>query len=524
MKSPRNKLHRELEFRRCRADEAYFLANYWMIRHPERGLVPFELFDYQRDALSAFADERFTLVLKARQIGLTTLLAGHMFWLAWFQDHKEILVLSITERDAAKVIEKIKDGYKSIPDWLKDRGPSLLTEHQQKMPFSNGSVIESLPSRNDPARGRTASLVVLDEWASYDNPEQAWASVMPVADVGGRIIALSTAKGSGNTFHTQWVKSQRNESRFKPLFFPWSVRPERDEEWYARQSLDYAEWQLHQEFPADPDEAFIKSGRLVFDLGTLDAQATREADRGRLVTGSYGGNGFQDDESGQLWVWELPDPSHGYVVGADVAMGISTGDYSSAHVIDTKTGNVVAHWHGHIDPDLFGDELARLGHFYNKALVGVESNNHGLTTLKALQRTGYPNIYYQRQMAGRFETPGQRMGWRTTKATKPLMIDNLNRALRDDSLHIMDSNTISELKGYVRMDNGSMAGSPHDDRVVSLAIAEQMRQYSFTPEAQSTQSDYWSFDWWMRQAHSDEQERLVIGSLSRRNGTNALSL
>ena len=522
MKSPRNKLHRELEYRRCRADESYFLRNYWMIRHPERGLVPFELFDYQEEALSAFADERFNLVLKARQIGLTTLLAGHMFWLAWFQDHKEILVLSITERDAAKVIEKIKDGYKSVPDWLKARGPTLMTEHQQKMPFSNGSVIESLPSRNDPARGRTASLVVLDEWASYDNPDEAWASVMPVADVGGRIIALSTAKGSGNVFHNQWVKSQRGESRFKPLFFPWNVRPERDDEWYARQSLDYADWQLHQEFPGDPDEAFIRSGRMVFDIGTLDAQVIREADKGRIVAGQYGGVTFQVDESPEsnVYVWELPDPAHGYVIGADVAMGLSTGDYSSAHVIDVRTGNVVATYHGHIDPDLFGDELARLGRFYNRALIGVESNNHGLTTLKSLQRTGYPNIYYQRQMSGRFETPGQRLGWRTTKATKPLMIDGLVRSLRDGALHVPDSNTISELRGYVINDNGSMGGSPHDDRVISLAICEQMRQYSFMPEAQVPQSDYWTFDYFAKMLDEDPRKQpTAIGHLSKRNAS-----
>jgi hypothetical protein len=496
-----------------------------MIRHPDGGLIPFELFDYQVNALSAFAEQRFTLALKARQIGLTTLLAGHMFWLAWFHDHKEVLVLSITERDSQQVVSKIKDGWKSIPDWLKARGPALLTDHQQKMPFSNGSVIESLPSRNDPARGRTASLVVLDEWASYDNPDEAWASVMPVADVGGRIIALSTAKGSGNMFHTQWVRASQNKSKFKPLFFPWNCRPERDEQWYHQQTLDYQDWQMAQEFPGDPEEAFIKSGRMVFDLGTLDAQVTRESDQGRLVAGAYGGQSFLEDGDGNLSVWELPHPEHAYAIGADVAMGLSTGDYSSAHVIDTRTGHVVAHWHGHIDPDLFGDELARLGRFYNKALVGVESNNHGLTTLKALQRTGYPHIYFQRQMAGRYETPGQRLGWRTTKATKPLMIDNLSRALRDGALKVFDGNTVAELKGYVRMDNNSMAGSPHDDRVISLAIAEQMRQYSFSPEAQAPQSDYWSFDWWSRQIDEGNQPIVQpIGALSRRNGTTGLVL
>jgi hypothetical protein len=523
MKSPRTKIQREVEFRRCKNDPAYFFKTYWQVRTPDQGLVAFELFDYQHEALARFIDERFILVLKARQIGLTTLLAGYMFWFAWFQNHKDVLVLSVTERDANQVVAKVKDGYRGLPEWLRERGPSLLTEHQQKMPFSNGSTIESLPSRNDPARGRTASLVVLDEWASYDNPTEAWASVGPVADVGGRIIALSTAKGSGNMFHKQWVRSASGKSKFKSMFFPWSVRPERDQEWYERQRLDYAEWQLAQEFPTDPEEAFIKSGRMVFDLGTLDAQATREPDRGRLVAGSTGGQAFMIDESPEsnLNVWELPEPSHTYVVGADVAMGVSTGDYSAAHVIDCKTGNVVAVYHGHIDPDLFGGELARLGRFYNRALVGVESNNHGLTTLKSLQRSGYPNIYFQRSLTGRYETPGQRMGWRTTKASKPLMINGLVTALREGLLKVPDGDTVSELRGYVMSDDGrTMFGSPHDDRVIALAIAEQMRQYSFTPEARRTepQGEYWSFDWWSSQIDKEELE-MGIGSRSRNSGT-----
>jgi hypothetical protein len=171
------------------------------------------------------------------------------------------------------------------------------------------------------------------------------------------------------------------------------------------------------------------------------------------------------------------------VIGADVAEGLARGDYSSAHVIDAKSGLLVAHWHGHIDPDKFGEDvLYALGHFYNEALIGVESNNHGLTTLTALNRANYSNLYRQRRLNQRHAEQTEQLGWRTTSLTKPLAIDELNANIRDGVIELRCEYTIAELKTFVRDDNGSMHGSPHDDRVMSLAIANQMLKYCWLPE------------------------------------------
>jgi hypothetical protein len=243
---------------------------YWHIAHPAHGRILFDLRDAQSFALDEWANNRYSLTLKARQIGWTTLVAAHQFWLAYFKDDQNIIDLSRTEREAVLLLRKTKYGMKHLPDWMLDRGPKSLVEHQQRMGFSNGSQITSMPSASDPARGESATLVVVDEWAFLPNPEEAWASIEPVADVGGRIIGLSTANGSGNFFHNLWTGAETGNNRFSPMFFPWSASEDRDETWYESKKQSMLSWQLAQEYPTSPEEAFVRSGNPVFDLDMLD--------------------------------------------------------------------------------------------------------------------------------------------------------------------------------------------------------------------------------------------------------------
>jgi len=268
-----SELRQEAEWRRCQKDESYFLRKYWHIAHPAHGRILFDLRDAQSQALDRWANNRYSLTLKARQIGWTTLVAAHQFWLAFFHDDQNIIDLSRTERESVLLLKKTKYGFKHLEPWLLERGPQSLIEHQQKMGFSNGSQITSMPSASDPARGESASLVVVDEWAFLPNPEEAWASIEPVADVGGRIIGLSTANGSGNFFHNLWTGSVTGNNKFDAMFFPWSASEDRDEAWYEGKKDAMLPWQLAQEYPTSPEEAFVRSGNPVFDLDVLDAMS-----------------------------------------------------------------------------------------------------------------------------------------------------------------------------------------------------------------------------------------------------------
>ena len=268
-------LQREAEWRRCTEDEPYFLRKYWHIAHPAHGRILFDLRDAQSAALTHWDNHRYSLTLKARQIGWSTLVAAHQFWLAFFTPDQNIIDLSRTEREAVQLLRKTKYGFSHLPRWMVDRGPRSLVEHQQRMFFGNGSQIVSMPSASDPARGESATLIVVDEWAFLPNPEEAWSSIEPVADVGGRIIGLSTANGSGNFFHHLWVGSSTGNNKFEPMFYPWSATEDRDDAWYESKVESMLPWQLAQEYPTTPEEAFVKSGNPVFDLDVLDELMVR---------------------------------------------------------------------------------------------------------------------------------------------------------------------------------------------------------------------------------------------------------
>lgn len=518
----KTELLREKAWRACRGSSpldvdalVLFMERYCHIQHPEQGMILIPLRPAQLAILDTWMNERYSIVLKARQIGWSTLVALYSLWLAFFWPDKLIIMLSKGDREAMKLLQKSTYAYEHLPAWMKLRGPRRTTKNLKKITFDNASVIESLPSKEDPARSSTASLVIVDEWAFLDNPEEAWASIEPIADVGGRVIGLSTANGWGNFFHTMWVKAKTGASQFKPMFFPWSANDDRDEAW-LQAKFDNApqQWLVHQEYPTTEDEAFIKSGNPVFDVEALGLMETMRPGRGHLTVMPEKPRSplWTPSSKGPIRIFEQPRLGESYVIGGDVAQGLEHGDFSSAHVISAATDHVAAVWHGHIDPDLFGDALCALGYFFNTALVAVEVNNHGLTTLKAMQRAGYPRLFFRRDVDKRYEQQGPQLGWYTSMVTKPLMIDELAMALRAE-LIVQDEETIAELRTYVRDEKGQMSGSPYDDRVISLAIANQMRRWHTShefaePEVQAGTWDYY-FQKVMRE--KEQTDRLVIG-------------
>ena len=181
-----------------------------------------------------------------------------------------------------------------------------------------------------------------------------------------------------------------------------------------------------QEYPSDADEAFISSGRPKFNTKALKKYKTltKEGKKGYLFDNG-GVVKFVPDEKGYVTIWEEPDSDKSYCIGADVAEGLIKGDYSCAVVGSSDNFDIVAMWHGHIDPDLFGIELIKLGKYYNEAYLGVENNNHGGTTLTTIKKNEYWNLFFTKTYDRMSETVTQKVGWNTNLRTKPLMIDKL---------------------------------------------------------------------------------------------------
>lgn len=504
MPSDTELLH-EVDFRRYARDERAFFAEVWKIRHPEEGAIPLKLRPAQEEILEIWNNERLTISLKARQIGWSTLAAAHTFWLAFFHSDRRCIFLSAGEDEAMELLSFADYGYKRLPDWIIARGPKRTDNNKKSLTFDNGSSIDSLPTGQDPARGKTAYILFFDEFASLEWPDEAWASARPVVDIGGRMHIISTAKGSGTLFEDLWNKAETKQSKFKAVFYPWTSVPGRDDEWYQDQLNESPEWFVHQEYPRNPEEAFIKSGNNVFDVDFLRGLEMQQPRKGHLR--KLGRRAYEFAEGpGKYMVWELPQYRTQYVIGADTAQGLEHGDYSVAYVVNLRTGKIVAGWHGHEDMDVFAQIVANLGYFYKRALVGVEANNTGFAVNTELKRLKYPNLYYRYILTT--GEPGKRtkaLGWYTSKDNKELVVAELNRDLKSKAITLLDEEAIAELVRFVRDEKGKMSGSPFDDRVMALGIMNQMRKHGYSKEYFDEPNKKWTLDWWSEQGKESKE-------------------
>lgn len=391
------------------------------------------------------------------------------------------------------------------------------------------SEVKTFVASTSTGRSNTIQFLHASEVAFWENPAETVSGLMQtVPSLPNTFVFLeSTANGVGDYFYETWQAAMRGDSVFKPLFFAWWEHDEyefnvpshfkikADEEDLValmreneipekniRRKLVWWRWKqkefaanpdkLYQEYPATPEEAFIASGRPRFHMKTLtDMRKISDLPENKpkyYYLDKMNRNSVVAQEvvvtisasAPALKIWDLPAPDEEYVIGADTAEGLEInaagkqGDYSVATVIRKRDAKVVARWRGHIDPDLFGEELFTLGVFYNNALIGVESNNHGLTTISSLKRLYYRNIYRrERGMEEWFEESTARLGWQTNSKTKPLMIDSLATAIREGVIIDLDSTFINECMTYVVDENGRTNAQVgcFDDTVIATAIA-----------------------------------------------------
>jgi hypothetical protein len=215
-------------------------------------------------------------------------------------------------------------------------------------------------------------------------------------------------------------------------------------------------------------------------------------------------------------VFREPIPGRVYSLGVDTAEGLGHGDQSCVQVVDAGSGEQMAVFCERIPPDLIASVAYRMARWYNGGLLVVEANNHGIATLNVLRQMGYRSIYRRRQVNRLYNRVTEEFGFKTTRSTKPLIISGLDEAIRNGEVQIHEYETFVELKGYVRDEAGRMNGSPFDDRVIALALAQHGRAFMHQREAEDAKrDDYMTFAWWMRQGE-EKQGGLVVGSRGRR--------
>lgn len=542
---------------RIRNDFAWYSEKFLKIRDKKGKLVPFQLNDAQLilERVDRFCTEngilRRYIILKARQMGISTYTEGKMFRNTATKQLVNTMIITQEDKATQNLFNMSKLYYDELPVDLKPmrkkcnekalvfENPTNDIEEKYNNPGLRSKYTVATANVTEAGRSSTLTNLHASEVAFWAKPDVTMTGLMQaIADEMDTLVILeSTANGVGGYFYDMWQQAVKGENDFIPIFLPWYTDPgyvrefadtkqkkdfikmvnqsynnDKGEKintyyynikesfklsyeqlhWYwftLRNKCQNDEDKMHQEYPTTPEEAFIATGRPKFNRRSLTkykSKIEKPKKRGYLEI-SNGMVQLIEDPKGYVEIWQEPEHNKFYCIGADVAEGLVGGDYSVAQVGD-EDFNVVAKWYGHIDPDLFGLELVKLAHYYNKAYIGVENNNHGLTTLKSIQREEYWNIYYSKVYDKIADQLTQKMGWTTSVRTKPMMIDKLAEFIREMYLGLYDEITINELFTYIIEDNGTTNAQPgtHDDCVMSLAILLQLllegKGDNFVPE------------------------------------------
>lgn len=464
--------------------DVFYFSLFIFVVHPVRGKVHFDLYPYQKAVLYQFVKDRFNIILKFRQAGITELISMYCLWLAMYHPNKKINIISIKDTTAKKVLKKIKYMYKNLPLYLQvpivngrtgEYGSSSMIE------FNNGSFIESIPTSSEAGRSESLSLLVIDEAAIVRWADQIWAAAFPTLSTGGSAIVNSTPYGIGNFYHSKWVDAIAGGNEFIPIRLFWRMHPERDIEWYNQMSTALGPKRTAQEIDGD----FLSSGNSVFDL--MDIKAIEDClSEFPIIKRRYNGQYLQFNE---------PELDKNYFIGADVATGRAT-DYSSFTCMD-KVGEEVAVYKGRMSVDKYARLLGDTGQLFNWATLAPESNDVGLAVTSMLQAEGYPKLYYFQKMVKKKGKTRPEVdtapGWLTTSKNRPVIIDGLEADIRNDVITCKDPFFVYEAKTFIydslgrpvamgkhkmnREGNDSLSEDTYaDDDIMGKAICNHIRK------------------------------------------------
>ena len=458
------------EYLKCAVDPVYFLKKYAVIQHPLKGKVPFALYPFQEASLKDFKENNYNVILKARQLGISTLTAGYALWMMTFQTDKNILVIATKQDTAKNLVTKIRVMHANLPSWLKQ---PCVEDNKLSLRYKNGSQIKAVSSGEDSGRSEALSLLILDEAAFIDKIDTIWAAASQTLSTGGQCIALSTPNGVGNWFHRTWVGAEEGSNDWNMIKLHWTVHPDRKQEWRDEQDKLLGPSEAAQECDCD----FITSGQGVVDPRILEEYKSTHIEE------PLEKRGFDSN----LWVWKSPNYTKDYVLAADVARGDGQ-DFSAFHVIDVDSMEQVAEYKGKISTKDFGNLCMNVAQEYNNALLVIENSSIGWAAIQQVIDRQYDNLFYTskdlqyvdvaRQVTNRYRNSDRQMvpGFSTTSKTRPLVIAKLEEYFREKSVIAKSSRLIDELFVFIYNNNRAEAMQGYnDDLVMSLAIGLWVR-------------------------------------------------
>lgn len=476
------------ELMKCGSDPIYFIKNYLFIQHPEKGRIPFELFEFQEDCIRDFLKYKFNVVVKSRQLGLSTTAAAYCLWMAMFHEDRNILILATKLDVAKKIINKIRVTFKMLPGWMV--GLLGLTEPEASsvkyMKLSNGSTITAEPTTENSGRSDALSLLVIDECAHIEGLEDIWVALKPALTVAknAKVIAFSSPKGKSNFFYKLYKEAETGvweddkkgfhakglgKNNFHAIKLPWTVHPDRDEKWFEEESKSMDAKAIAQEFMA----SFEQSGDTYFNIETMN---NIEQD---LEEPLYH-DGPNEKNIDALWIWKEVFSDHKYLLCGDVSRGDAQ-DFSAFHIINTTTWEQDAEFMGKIPPDKYADYMVEIAKRYGEAFIIQEKNSVGIATAIRLRDLKYPHVYWQDKsedeqlyMSDEEKTmlfPGFTMKPGNKPGNRDELLINLEGILRNKQLLIRSRRFYSQMQDFIwNGKKGQAAKGRNDDLITSLAI------------------------------------------------------
>lgn len=483
------------EYVKCRKDPIYFIKNYGVIKHPTLpgGKSKFKMWDFQEDCVTDFLENSYNVILKARQLGISTVVAAYVAWYMMFFNNKSVFVLA-TKRDTAQnMITKVKVFFEEVPEWMM---PTIITDNKQSIELGNGSSVKAAASTVDAARSESLSLLVIDEAAFINKMNDIWTATGPTLATGGDCIALSSPNGMGNWFHKTYQGAEAGETMmvggqnksFNPIKLHWSLHPDRDEAWARSERKSLGDMSFAQEYDCD----FVQSGNNVVSLKCLEWYSIHPTEQ-EIPDDGYRPYLRDPEEKTwidkNLWIWKYPDYSKKYILSADVARGDST-DYSAFHVIDVENYEQVAEYKGKLNTDTFAHLIHNTAVQYNNAYCVIENMAMGHHVVMKLIELEYKNLYwtvkditkihegnYDQMHYDPYNIPKNAVpGFTTSARTRPSAVARLEEDLRLHEFILHSKRTINELETFI-FDNGKPQAQDNynDDLIMSLAIGMYVR-------------------------------------------------
>lgn len=450
---------RKAELKLCVKSILHFAEGYFHII-TEEGKQKIELFKFQKNILKMLKANRFNVILSARQMGKSTVVAIYALWVACFQADKNIVIIANKEATAQEQFERIKMAYEQLPNWLK---PGIKSWRKDGLNLTNDSKITISSTSSSAARGGSVNVLILDEFA-YIEPnvlKELWRSAIPTISSfkKSQIVVISTQNGTNNRFYDLYTGAERGENNWSHIKVTWQERPDRDEKWKQDQiKLLGSVKEFNQEYGTE----FVDESESVLDEDLIAQMKSQATDPVFLIDKEYK-------------IWKKPEPHNLYSIGVDIGEGVGR-NYSVIQVLDiTNLQNieqVAIYANNTLDPYHFSIKIAEIAQQWGNPPLAIERNNSGSQVIDIMTRTYNYELLVNYIDNESKKKPDGRQGVIASTNTKYHGIQNMRYWINKlRVVKINDIATIQEFETFIKQPNStwsSKASKYNDDRVMSM--------------------------------------------------------